>query len=218
MSLDFAQECNVCLIMCLSPLTVEAVDGRPLGTGRITHLTSKLHMTTGILHQETIQFYIISTSHAPIILGLPWLRKHNPNISWQESHIIRWDEKYFFRCMSSIDPLPLHTVSVNDTAVPGVPNAYQDLSEAFSKSKASQLPPHRSSDCAIDLLPGSNPPKGRIFPLSQPESEAMNKYIQEEWAKTSFVTPPHRHPPSFSLLRRRRAVSGRALIIAASMK
>ncbi len=83
MSLDFARECSISLIQCLSPLTVEAVDGRPLGTGEITHLTSKRNMTTGILHQETIQFYIISTSHAPIILGLPWLRKHNPNISWQ---------------------------------------------------------------------------------------------------------------------------------------
>ncbi len=167
MSLDFARECSISLIQCLSPLTVEAVDGRPLGTGEITHLTSKRNMTTGILHQETIQFYIISTSHAPIILGLPWLRKHNPNISWQVSQIISWNENCFSRCISSINPLHLRTVSVTETDIPGLPSVYHDLSEAFSKSKASQLPPHRSSDCAINLLPGSNPPKGRIFPLSQ---------------------------------------------------
>ncbi len=59
---------------------------------------------------------------------------------------------------------------------------------AFSKEKASQLPPHRSSDCAIDLLPGTIPPRGRIFPLSQPESEAMKHYIQEELAK-GFIRP-----------------------------
>ncbi len=143
-------------------------------------------MTTGILHQETIQFYLISTSHAPIILGLPWLRKHNPNISWQESQTISWNENCFSSCISSINPLHLRTVSVTETDILWLPNVYYHLSEAFSKSKASQLPPHRSSDCAIDLLPSSNPPKGRIFPLSQPESEAMNKYIQEELGSPSI--------------------------------
>ncbi len=39
-----------------------------------------------------------------------------------------------------------------------------------SKIKASQLPPHHSSDCLIELLPGATLPKGRIFPLSQPEA------------------------------------------------
>ncbi len=65
---------------------------------------------------------------------------------------------------------------------------YHDLIEAFSKTKASQLPPHRSSDCAIDLQPNSHPPRGRVFPLSQPESEAMKSYIEKELAK-GFIRP-----------------------------
>ncbi|KAI2668011.1 Retrotransposon-derived protein PEG10 [Labeo rohita] len=63
-----------------------------------------------------------------------------------------------------------------------------DLLEAFSRTKATQLPPHHPGDCAIDLVPGATPPRGRIFPLSQAESEAMNTYIQEELAK-GFITP-----------------------------
>ncbi len=69
-----------------------------------------------------------------------------------------------------------------------LPMEYQDLTEAFSKSKASQLPPHQSNDCAIDLLPGAMPTRGRVFPLSQPESEAMKAYIEEELAK-GFIRP-----------------------------
>ncbi len=65
---------------------------------------------------------------------------------------------------------------------------YHDLIEAFSKTKASQLPPHRSNDCAIELQPNSHPPRGRVFPLSQPESEAMKSYIEEELAK-GFIRP-----------------------------
>ncbi|KAK3517701.1 hypothetical protein QTP70_015679 [Hemibagrus guttatus] len=33
-------------------------------------------------------------------------------------------------------------------------------------------------DCAIDLLPNASPPKGRIYPLSLPESKAMEDYIE----------------------------------------
>ncbi len=36
----------------------------------------------------------------------------------------------------------------------------------FSKSRAASLPPHRPYDCAIDLLPGTTPPKGKLYSLS----------------------------------------------------
>ncbi len=76
----------------------------------------------------------------------------------------------------------------SDEEAQALPSVYRDLIVAFSKTRASQLPPHRSSDCAIDLLPDAVPPRGRIFPLSQPESRAMNHYIQEELAK-GFIRP-----------------------------
>ncbi len=190
MSVDFAHKNSTPLIRCLSPLAVEAVDGRPLGSGRITHLTSRLTLITGALHQEIIQFYIISTLHAPVILGLPWLRKHDPSISWRDSQITGWGSTCFMHCLPQIHPLPLQAVEMTDPTpdIQGLPDAYHSLREAFSKTRASQLPPHRPSDCAIELMPGTSPPKGRIFPLSQPESKAMEHYIQEELAK-GFIQP-----------------------------
>ncbi len=190
MSVDFSHKNSIPLIRCLSSLAVEAVDGRPLGSGRITNLTSRLTLVTGALHQEIIQFYIISTLHALVILGLPWLRKHNPSISWWDSQITGWGSICFMHCLPQIHPLPIHVIEVTDPTpdTQGLPDAYHDLKEAFSKTKACQLPPHRPSDCAIELMPGTRPPKGRIFPLSQPESEAMEHYIQEELAK-GFIQP-----------------------------
>ncbi len=52
----------------------------------------------------------------------------------------------------------------------------------FSKSRAASLPPHRPYDCAIDLLPGTSPPKGKLYSLSAPEREAMEKYISDSLA------------------------------------
>ncbi len=61
----------------------------------------------------------------------------------------------------------------------GVPAEYLDLRLVFSRSRTTSLPPHRPSDCAIDVLPGTSPPRGHLFSLSGPEREAMDKYIQE---------------------------------------
>ncbi len=50
-----------------------------------------------------------------------------------------------------------------------VPAEYLDLKGVFSKSRAASLPPHRPYDCAIELLSGMSPPKGRLYSLSTPE-------------------------------------------------
>ncbi|KAK3510271.1 hypothetical protein QTP70_032589 [Hemibagrus guttatus] len=53
-----------------------------------------------------------------------------------------------------------------------------DFLEVFSEERAARLPSHQVWDCAIDLLPNTSLPKGWIYPLSLPESKAMEEYIE----------------------------------------
>lgn len=69
-----------------------------------------------------------------------------------------------------------------------VPAKYLDFKEVFNKSKAMSLPPHRLYDCAIDLHPGTFPPKGCLFSLTAPEREAMNKCIHDSLA-SALIRP-----------------------------
>jgi len=74
---------------------------------------------------------------------------------------------------------------VNPSRVPdvtGVPPEYLDFKEVFSKTKVTSLPPHRPYDCAIDLHPGTSPPRGRLYSLSAPERVAMETYINNSLA------------------------------------
>ncbi|KAG1925937.1 hypothetical protein F2P79_025177 [Pimephales promelas] len=147
--MSFARNNNIPLVPYDSHLAVAALDGRPLGSGRIKFTTEDLQLSTGVLHTETIRLFVSVTT-----------KSHHPRTS----------------------------MGTETSLTEVLPSVYQDLAEAFSKMKASHLPPHRASDCAIDLLPGSQPPKGRVFPLSQPEAEAMRSYIQEELGK-GFIRP-----------------------------
>ncbi|KAL0152007.1 hypothetical protein M9458_052725 [Cirrhinus mrigala] len=186
----FAKTHCLSLIPCTSPLSVAALDGRPLGPGRVQFTTNDLQLTTGAFHTETIRFFIIQSPHNPVILGLPWLQEHEPQISWTEGQVTQWSDRCFAQCFPALRPRADKASVINsDTSIAAdIPLEYQDLAEAFSKARASQLPPHRTSDCAIELLPGTIPPKGRVFPLSQPETEAMRVYIEEELAK-GFIEP-----------------------------
>jgi len=59
---------------------------------------------------------------------------------------------------------------------------YKDFVEVFSKAKAETLPPHLSTDHAIDLEPGYNLPYGRIYNLSEFELRTLKAVIEANLA------------------------------------
>ena len=71
--LAFAKTHRVSLCACKSGVTVEALDGRPLGSGEVQYITQPLTLSFGKQHSETIQFFTIHSPGHPVILGLPWL-------------------------------------------------------------------------------------------------------------------------------------------------
>ncbi|KAK3533738.1 hypothetical protein QTP70_025055 [Hemibagrus guttatus] len=58
------------------------------------------------------------------------------------------------------------------------PQEYTEFREVFSEERAARLPVHQPWDCAINLLPNASPPRGWVYPLSLPESKAMEEYIE----------------------------------------
>jgi len=64
-----------------------------------------------------------------------------------------------------------------------IPATYGEFVEVFSKDKVETLPPHRSTDHAIDLEPGYNLPYGRIYNLSEFELRMLKAYIEANLAK-----------------------------------
>jgi len=59
-----------------------------------------------------------------------------------------------------------------------IPAIYGVVVEVVSKTKAKTLPPHQSTNHAIDLEPGYNLPYGRIYNLSEFELRSLQAYIE----------------------------------------
>lgn len=70
-----------------------------------------------------------------------------------------------------------------------LPKEHHWVEELFDKSKAKELPPRRPEDHAINLVPGAKLPELKSYrPHSQPENEAIQKYVEEHLGK-GFIRP-----------------------------
>ena len=243
----FAKSHSIPFIMLSQPLKVDVVDGRPISSGLVTHCTIPILFQINN-HQESISFFVISTPSNPVILGLSWLRFHNPHIDWHNETIDFSDPI----CLNHLPPvsatsasasasesspaiylsasvsppgvlLPSAETSGPDPAAPDcappiricflgakpflqaaegqqvysiittpvsdskplgtiLPTKYSTFQDVFDKAQGTSLPEHRPYDCTIDLLPGTNPPWGPIYGLSEPETKVLKEYIQEHLA------------------------------------
>jgi hypothetical protein len=158
---------------------------------------------------ECIQLGVIPLVDYDVIVGSPWLKRHNPSIDWSTG-IVRVSSQGR-QCV-----LPLHTHSHVATIqmvsaiqmkreVQKGEDMYlvliQDAVEHTSDSKAtisgdaaaiiseykdvfpdelpSHLPPVREIDHRIELEPGQNPPSKPTYRMSQPEMDELKKQLVE---------------------------------------
>lgn len=125
-----------------------------------------------ILHVENITFFEFSSSSHLVILGYPWLQQNNPWVDWLT------EEVTFGTCLSCTAQAPAQSVGSRPDPFWTGYTCYHDLKEVFNKTEVTSLPPHCPHDCNTYLLPGTSPPKGRLYSLSGPEIQAMREYIQ----------------------------------------
>jgi hypothetical protein len=67
------------------PKTAQVIDGHPISSGDITEYV-EVQYTIGDQH-ETLTAYLTSLRHYPLILGIPWLKRHDLTINFAKNDI-----------------------------------------------------------------------------------------------------------------------------------
>ncbi|KAI2645968.1 Transposon Tf2-8 polyprotein [Labeo rohita] len=176
--------------------SVTTIQGKPLGRGVVRHSSPFITLQIGPFHHEDLRFLVLEHSTIDIILGCPWLQVHQPEIRWDPCDIIHWSQKCSTHCLFHLPhPRSIPTTvastqieSPEPVIMPEIPAEYRAHQDVFSKLATTHLPPHRPWDCAIDLLPGAQQPKGKVYPLSITERQAMENYITEA-LNQGFIHP-----------------------------
>ena len=79
---EFAKRQKIPLVQKSKPVHIEVIDRQSLLSGSITHETKPIEIMFKD-HSSCIIFNIIKIPSNPVILGLSWLKKHNPLIDWR---------------------------------------------------------------------------------------------------------------------------------------
>ncbi|MGL5565622.1 MAG: retropepsin-like aspartic protease, partial [Plesiomonas sp.] len=154
---SLARELRIPVVDCPRPITVQALTGQVMPT--VTQWTVPFKIITAGNHTEEIRLYLIESPLVPVVLGHPWLSRHNPHIDWQLNSVRAWSSFCHASCLlSACSPVVCSVFQKESMDLSNVPEEYLDLKEVFSTSQAASLPPHRPYDCAIELLPGTSPP------------------------------------------------------------
>lgn len=81
-----------------------------------------------------------------------------------------------------------------------VPRHYHEFLKVFDQLEADKLPPHRDCDHEIELQPGTTPPHGPLYGMSEDELLVLRKFLQENLDK-GFIrasTSPAASPVLFA--------------------
>jgi hypothetical protein len=81
----FARQHNFPHYQLKNPKTVKVIDGCPISSGDIMEYV-EIQCTIGD-HHNTLTAYLTSLGHYPLILGIPWLKKHVVAINFPENDI-----------------------------------------------------------------------------------------------------------------------------------
>jgi hypothetical protein len=161
---------------------------------RLDYETVELEVVVGD-HVEIMSFEVMPSLSFPLILGLPWLLRHNPRIDWRLGKLIfencrcsnvEGNSVSMMSCASVIKfGEILDDSDIFDSVEPVVcdvvlPVDYAQFEDVFSATKTDILPEHRLYDCEIQLKqPDSVPPYSPIYSLPEQDRLDLKKYIDE---------------------------------------
>uniref|UniRef100_A0A8C5MC00 Gypsy retrotransposon integrase-like protein 1 n=1 Tax=Leptobrachium leishanense TaxID=445787 RepID=A0A8C5MC00_9ANUR len=184
---DFAAKFSIPVQNKRLPINIHLIDGSSLKTGPVFRETIPLQVHIGSKHVESLSFDILPSPMFPLVLGIPWLRLHDPVIHWSSGSIMFPSKHCTTTCLTPKDQTTVPLCSILDIHMKHnkvtIPTIYQEFLDVFDEKGVESLPPHRPYDCPIDLIPGAPIPHGHIYPLSEPELKILKEYLRENTTK-----------------------------------
>ncbi|KAK3540921.1 hypothetical protein QTP86_005818 [Hemibagrus guttatus] len=120
---------------------ITTIQGKPLGKGLLQWKTPELTLRIGCLHEEMLSLLLLEESAVDVVLGCPWLAKHQPNIRWILGSIDQWSDYCVQHCLRSLLVHPPETALIGSTTIENpvsstqanLPVEYQDYQDVFSQ-------------------------------------------------------------------------------------
>jgi len=190
MDTTFAREKGFKMERMKNPLLVKNVDGTVNVGGAIMHQVEYNMFFKG--HVERVRMDVCNLGKTEVILGMPWLAAHNPEIDWEKGEV------KMMRC----SPLcgkkkqeekkkkvkKLERDEDEETLRKLVPKRFWRWKKVFGKKESERMPVRKTWDHAIELKKGFTPRKGKVYSLSREEREEVQAFVEDQLRK-GYIRP-----------------------------
>uniref|UniRef100_A0A803T9Y9 ribonuclease H n=1 Tax=Anolis carolinensis TaxID=28377 RepID=A0A803T9Y9_ANOCA len=192
-----------------SPIAFSQLDGSvaagEVSTKEIRGIPCKIGKWEG-----RISFVIAPIATYHVILGIPWLEQANPEVDWRGKSLAFKEQQMQWE-ISKIAEEEDEEDEAGEIDPQLLPPEYRDFVDVFNQKEASKLPPKRNIEVEIEITPGANLPKPKVYPMSVQEKEELRKYIDKNLAR-GFIKPSNSPLGAPVLFRRKKDNSLRLCI------
>lgn len=191
---------------------LSTLEGREVWTYGAHHL--QITVTDGVGASATALHRFIACAFegldVNVILGYPWLADTNPAIGYRDGS---WTlpkrqgvvtevgpEQFYEDVQTAGGAYGVFTptwgrarrvgVVATGTASVSLPGRYREYADVFDAEKAGVLPEHHPMEHKIEVQEGKEPPWSPVYPLGEPELEALREYLdsglKKGWIRRSI--------------------------------
>jgi len=190
MNTTFAKEKGFKMERMKNPLLVKNVDGTVNIGGAITHQVECNMFFKE--HVERIRIDICNLGKTEVILGMPWLAAHNPEIDWEKGEVkmTRCPPIYGKRKQEGKkkEVKKIEKDEDKETLRKLVPQRFWKWRKVFRKRESERMPVRKAWDHAIELREGFTLKKGKVYSLSREERGEVQAFVEDQLWK-GYIQP-----------------------------
>jgi len=142
-------------------------------------------------HVERVRMDMCNLGETEVILGMPWLATHNPEIDWEKGEVKMTrcppicgkkkpeEKREVKRVEKDEDEEILRKL---------VPKKFWKWRKVFRKRESERMPVQKAWDHVIELKEGFVSKKGKVYSLSREEREAVQAFVEDQLRK-GYIQP-----------------------------
>ena len=189
MDTTFAKEKGFKMEKLKKPLLVRNVDGMVNAGGAITYQVECNMFFKG--HVERARMDICNLEKTEVILGMPWLAAHNPEIDWEKGEVKMTHCPPICRKRKQEEgKKEVKKVEKNEDKemLKRLVSKRFWKWKIFSKRESERMPVQKIWDHAIELKEGFMPKKGKVYSLLREERGEVQAFMEDQLRK-GYIRP-----------------------------
>jgi len=181
MDMTFAREKGFKMERMKNSLLVKNVDGTVNVGGAIMYQVECNMFFKG--HIERVRIDVCNLGKTEVILGMPWLVAHNPEIDWEKKEVKM--TRCLFICGKGKQEKKKKEVKKikkdedEETLRKLVPKRFWKWKKVFGKRESERMPVQKAWDHTIELKERFMPKKGKVYSLLREEREEVQAFVKD---------------------------------------